>query len=215
MRIEGGYFEAEDDNLLMTTRESKQGMNYPCPLDTCVITFSSEDDMMKHMETENHATGNLCSMGSGVDDRVKKSWVVGLSGKLEDRKSGKHTKQLNIFLTLYLMKGLRAKLSGENLENFEEESVFVPFKGWALFERAVPARLNPEARAYLVELFEAGKANRNHRVNPEEAELKIRNQFPTKEESWLTVKQVMIISQFNYIEEYQYHSDKKFVQPSG
>ena len=70
-------------------------------------------------------------------------------------------------------------------------------------------------RAYLVELFEAGKANRNHRVNPEEAELKIRNQFPTKEESWLTVKQVMIISQFNYIEEYQYHSDKKFVQPSG
>ena len=106
------------------------------------------------------------------------------------------------------MKGLRAKLSGENLEQFEEESVFSPFKGWALFERAVPARLNPEARAYLVELFEAGKAKRNHRVIPEEAELKLRNQFPTKEESWLTVKRVMTINKFSYIEEYQYKSDQ-------
>ena len=82
-------------------------------------------------------------------------------------------------------------MSGEVLEKFESGSVFAPAKGWALFDRAVPARLNPEARAYLVELFEAGKSNRNHRVNPEEAEIKLRNRFPTREESWLTVKQVI------------------------
>ena len=41
-----------------------------------------------------------------------------------------------------------------------------------------------------MELFEAGKANRNHRVFPEEAELKLREKFPSNEESWLTVKQV-------------------------
>ena len=86
--------------------------------------------------------------------------------------------------------GMRTKLSGEVLEKFDGDSVFVPAKGWALFDRALPARLDQDARAYLVELFEAGKSNRNHRVSPEEAELKLRNRFPTKEESWLTVKQV-------------------------
>lgn len=85
---------------------------------------------------------------------------------------------------------MRAKLCGEDLEKFDGNSGFVPQKGWALFDRAVPARLNPEARKFLVELFEAGKTNRNHRVSPEEAELKLKNQFPSNEETWLTVKQV-------------------------
>ena len=88
MKIEGGYFEAEDDNLLMTSRESKQGMNYPCPVPDCVLTFSNKDDMMKHLETEKHSTGEIVSMSSRVDDRVKVAWVQGLSGKLDVRKSG-------------------------------------------------------------------------------------------------------------------------------
>ena len=81
-------------------------------------------------------------------------------------------------------------MTRESLERFEENSVFVPKKGWALFEQAVPTRLNFEARSYLVDLFEAGKTNRNHRVSPEEAELKLRDKFPTKEETWLSVKQI-------------------------
>jgi hypothetical protein len=104
MEIEGGYHEAEDDNFQMTTRESKQGMNYPCPLSTCVLTFSNEDDMRKHMDTQNHSTGEFCNRTSRVDDRVKMSWVQGLSGKLEARKSGILTKNFVICLILQFYK---------------------------------------------------------------------------------------------------------------
>ena len=90
------------------------------------------------------------------------------------------------------MTGIREKMSNEVLEKFDKPSDFVPVEGWALFDRPVPARLNLEARAYLVELFEAGKTDRNRRVSPEEAELKLRNRFPLSEVSWLTVKQVVI-----------------------
>jgi hypothetical protein len=90
------------------------------------------------------------------------------------------------------MIGIREKMSNEVLEKFDNPSDFVPVEGWALFDRPVPARLNPEARAYLVELFEGGKSDRNRRVSPEEAELKLRNRFPLSEVSWLTVKQVVI-----------------------
>ena len=173
MKIDGGYFEGEDDNLLMTTRDSKQGMNYPCPVSNCILTFSNEEDMMKHNEEGDHSRGEFHHLNRSVDDRVKIAWIQGLSGKVETRKSG-----------------LRGKMTGESLETFDENSVFVPKKGWALFERAVPTRLNFEARSYLVDLFEAGKTNRNHRVSPEEAELKLRDKFPTKEETWLSVKQI-------------------------
>jgi hypothetical protein len=83
-------------------------------------------------------------------------------------------------------------MSKEVLKKFDNPSDYVPMKGWALFDRSVPTRLNPEAREYLVEIFEAGKVNRNHRVSPEEAEMKLKNRFPLKEDSWLTVKQVVI-----------------------
>lgn len=190
MKIEGGYHEAEDDNFQMTTKEAKHGMNYPCPLSTCVLTFSNKDDMMEHMDRQDHSTGEFCNSSSKVDDRVRMSWVQGLSGKLEVRKAGMQNIKFIICLISKFETGMRTKLSGEVLEKFDGDSVFVPAKGWALFDRALPARLDQDARAYLVELFEAGKSNRNHRVSPEEAELKLRNRFPTREESWLTVKQV-------------------------
>ena len=88
-------------------------------------------------------------------------------------------------------------------------------KGWALFDRSVPTRLNPEAREYLVEIFEAGKVNRNHRVSPEEAEMKLKNRFPLKEDSWLTVKQVVICFISNIKKLFFLHSDQEFVQSFG
>ena len=48
------------------------------------------------------------------------------------------------------MIGIREKMSNEVLEKFDNPSDFVPVEGWALFDRPVPARLNPEARAYLL-----------------------------------------------------------------
>ena len=81
-------------------------------------------------------------------------------------------------------------MTGENLESFQNGSEFVPAEGWALFDRPPPAKLNTAAREYLVELFEAGKQNKNHRVSPEEAEIKLRDKFPTSEACWLSVKQV-------------------------
>ena len=43
-----------------------------------------------------------------------------------------------------------------------------------------------------MELFEGGKMNKNHRVTPDEAELKLRDKYPETEEYWLTKKQVKI-----------------------
>ena len=40
---------------------------------------------------------------------------------------------------------------------------------------------------YLVELFEGGKMDKNHRVSPEVAELKLRDKFPSSEDCWLTL----------------------------
>ena len=57
------------------------------------------------------------------------------------------------------MIGIREKMSNEVLEKFDNPSDFVPVEGWALFDRPVPTRLNPGARAYLVDLFKAGKTD--------------------------------------------------------
>ena len=134
MKIEGGYHEAEDDNFQMTTKETKHGMNYPCPLATCVLTFSSKEDMMEHRDRQDHSTGEFCNSSSNVDDRVRMSWVQGLSGKLEVRKAGMQIKKFTICLILNFETGMRTKLSGENLKKLDGDSVSVPAKGWALFD---------------------------------------------------------------------------------
>ena len=74
-------------------------------------------------------------------------------------------------------------------------SMYVAKEGWALFERPPPTRLPVKAKDYLVELFEGGKMDKNHRVSPEVAELKLRDKFPRSEDCWLTKKQVCIIWQ--------------------
>ena len=49
-------------------------------------------------------------------------------------------------------------------------------------------------------MFEAGRKNKNHRVSPQSAELKLRDTFPDREECWLTAKQVCMGSfLINYI----------------
>jgi hypothetical protein len=78
----------------------------------------------------------------------------------------------------------------EHLEEFSAGSQFLPREGWALFERPPPSRLNLEARGFLIDLFNAGKENKNHRVSPGAAEVMLRDKFPIKTECWLTVKQV-------------------------
>ena len=66
----------------------------------------------------------------------------------------------------------------------------VPKVGWALQERTGSARLQGDAKAIVIEMFEAGRKNKNHRVSPQSAELKLRDTFPDREECWLTAKQV-------------------------
>ena len=88
MTIEGGYKESQNNQLKMIVRKSKQGMNFPCPLSTCVLTFSTEEAMKIHMDEGNHSAGEVSGSNSTVDDRVKRSWIQGLSGKLEARKTG-------------------------------------------------------------------------------------------------------------------------------
>ena len=77
----------------------------------------------------------------------------------------------------------------EHLEEFSNDSKFVPTEGWALFDRLPPSRLNLEARGFLIDLFNAGKENKNHRVSPGSAEVMLRDNFPSKTECWLTVNQ--------------------------
>ena len=68
----------------------------------------------------------------------------------------------------------------------------VPKVGWALQERTGSARLQGDAKALVIEMFEAGRKNKNHRVSPQSAELKLRDTFPDREECWLTAKQVCL-----------------------
>ena len=72
----------------------------------------------------------------------------------------------------------------------DEGSSYIPVEGWALHERTPPSRFPAEAKAFLVELFEGGRKNKNHRVSPDEAELNLRDKYPNTEENWLTKKQV-------------------------
>ena len=71
------------------------------------------------------------------------------------------------------------------------DSTVVPKEGWALSTRTGSARLQGEAKALVIEMFEAGRKNRNHRVSPQSAELKLRDCFPEREDCWLTQKQVL------------------------
>ena len=71
------------------------------------------------------------------------------------------------------------------------DSTFVPKEGWALSTRTGSARLQGEAKAFVMEMLEAGRKNRNHRVSPQSAELKLRDCFPDREGCWLTQKQVL------------------------
>ena len=71
------------------------------------------------------------------------------------------------------------------------DSTFVPKEGWALSTRTGSARLQGEAKALVMEMFEAGRKNRNNRVSPQSAELKLRDSFPDREDCWRTQKQVL------------------------
>ena len=86
--------------------------------------------------------------------------------------------------------GISRRKATENLVLVYPWMSSFPTRGWALYDRPPPTRLNPQARAYLVELFEGGKLDKNRRVSPQEAENFLRQKFPTQEDSWLSVKQV-------------------------
>ena len=79
MVVEGGYKDADDNNLRLIERKNKQGMNFPCPDKLCVLTFSNEDERMKHVELENHTHREVGGKDIPVEDRVKQNWIKGLS----------------------------------------------------------------------------------------------------------------------------------------
>ena len=99
MKIEGGYKDAQDDQLRMIVRKQQQGMNFPCPLPTCILTFSTEEEMTTHIKSDNHCSGEYQESDVTIDDRVKRNWIKGLSGKLEGRKTGmSYTKYIVLHL---------------------------------------------------------------------------------------------------------------------
>ena len=87
MEIVGGYYEATDQNFNITVGKKSRGMNYPCPDNLCVLTFSTEDLMKKHVADGVHTEQGDVAVHS-TDDRVKRSWISGLSGNVAVRKSG-------------------------------------------------------------------------------------------------------------------------------
>ena len=88
MKIEGGYQEAEDNDMRMVLNKHKHGMNFPCPEIDCVLTFSSRDEMSIHLLLGKHSSAENFGMDVKVEDKVRRSWVKGLSGKVEVRKTG-------------------------------------------------------------------------------------------------------------------------------
>ena len=88
MIVEGGYREAENDDMKMVFSKVKRGMNFPCPEKDCVLTFSTREEMNIHQGTGKHDLGGSSPADLKVEDKVKRSWIKGLSGKVESRKSG-------------------------------------------------------------------------------------------------------------------------------
>jgi hypothetical protein len=89
MEIEGGYFEAKDQDLDVKQSKAMSGMNYPCPIPSCVLTFSAENDLNHNLNEENPIRGKEFDFdGASVQDKVKRSWVKQLSGQVETRKLG-------------------------------------------------------------------------------------------------------------------------------
>ena len=88
MIVEGGYREADNDDMKMVFSKVKRGMNFPCPEKDCVLTFSTREEMNIHQRTGRHDLGGLSQADLKVEDKVKRSWIKGLSGKVESRKSG-------------------------------------------------------------------------------------------------------------------------------
>ena len=93
MDVIDGYQEATDQNHNILESKKNRGMNYPCPATECVLTFSSEKLMKKHLAEEEHTQGNDVTVES-TSDRVKMSWISGLSGNVAVRKSGKKSRKL-------------------------------------------------------------------------------------------------------------------------
>ena len=87
MSIIGGYHEASDQNFNILEGKKCRGMNYPCPGDLCVLTFSTESLLKQHLTEGEHMMKGGIAVQS-TSDRVKESWVSGLSGNVGVRKSG-------------------------------------------------------------------------------------------------------------------------------
>ena len=89
MKVEGGYQESENNDFEMTKRKHKQGMNFPCPELACILTFSTEEEMTVHIDSGNHSSVDMDRDDLTADDKVKMSWIQGLSGSIEAGKTGK------------------------------------------------------------------------------------------------------------------------------
>ena len=89
MTIEGGYHDAENDNHTVKKSKVVRGMNYPCSNSECILTFSTKDELNQHLGLGRHVSGDsIIGEHVPVGDRVKQAWVTGLSGKVENRKTG-------------------------------------------------------------------------------------------------------------------------------
>ena len=106
MTIEEEYRDANDDSMKMMSTSTKQSLNFPCPDVSCVLMFSTEEDMMDHIATGSHTQGRSPGRQYTVNDRVKMTWVKGLSGKAEIRKTGRIV-QFNPYFMTHIQRNQR------------------------------------------------------------------------------------------------------------
>ena len=80
----------------MSHSPNNRGMNLPCPEELCIHTFSNRQDLDDHLQNGDHLSHEVALVDECTEDRVKMSWLAGLSCQVILRKSGKLNKSFII-----------------------------------------------------------------------------------------------------------------------
>ena len=105
MMIERGYKESTSLDLTLNTSSNSRGMNYPCPEEACMHTFSSRDQLDAHLTCGNHLSGEATSETECTVDKVNRSWLQGLNEKVAFRKSGDKNSIISTYIIKIYLKG--------------------------------------------------------------------------------------------------------------
>ena len=169
MEVEGEYHASTNQNYKMIkSKSNSMGRNFPCPEETCLMTFASEPEMQRHLVTGKHLTKADFDKEPGgqaatARDVMKKKWLEGLSGQVAGRKRGNLGLNYTRTFLINASTVVQAGLSGEVLI---PAAASTPQRGWALKERTTSARLHQDSKQHVTDLFNAGKLNPTGAAHP-------------------------------------------------